>query len=154
MKRIPIVLACIAVVCVALTFETAAEEVKVKEVPITWQQASLGDGEALYMEVCAACHGAEAKGNGPAAPALAVPAPDLTTLAMHNDGTYPAKEVEKSITGESKVVAHGSLEMPVWGKVFEDLRPDRKPVARYGFAKRRIYDLTAYIETLQVSETE
>ena len=154
MKRTPIMLVCIAVVCVALTLEATAEKVEIKEAPITWKQAALGDGEALFMEACAVCHGVDAKGNGPAAPALAAPAPDLTTLAMHNGGTYPAKEVERTIAGETRVAAHGSLEMPMWGKVFEDLRPDHKAVQRYGFAKRRIYDLTAYIETLQVAETE
>ena len=127
---------------------------EVREEPITWSQAALQDGKALYAELCAVCHGVDAKGNGPASPALAAPAPDLTQLALANGGEFPTAEVQKTITGETRVVAHGTLEMPMWGKVFEDVRLDKKPGQRWGFARLRILALTEYIQSLQVDIEE
>lgn len=144
-------LAALAFVAVA----AATPEVEVKQAPLTWQQAAQTDGAALFVDACAACHGMDAKGNGPAAVALAVPVPDLTGLALGHGGVFPAAEVEKTITGQGEVAAHGSLEMPVWGKVFEDVRADRKPGERWGFARLRILALTEYLESVQVqAETE
>ena len=154
MRRVPVVLGCLAVIAVALAIE-AAPQVKIKEAPLTWRQAALGDGAELYAEICAVCHGADATGNGPAVPALSTPVPDLTRLALRNGGTFPTEEVQKTIAGEISVAAHGTSEMPMWGKAFEDVRPDYKPGQRKGFAKLRIYDLALYLESLQVrSEDE
>lgn len=62
--------------------------------------------------------------------------------------------MHKSITGEGEINAHGTLEMPVWGKAFEDARLDMKPGQRWAFARMRISALTAYIETLQVEKED
>ncbi len=148
MRRIPFVLGALAIIAVVVAVE-AAPQVEIKEVPLTWRQAVLGDGGALYSELCAACHGAGATGDGPAVPALKMPVPDLTKLALRNGGTFPSEDVQKTISGGISVAAHGSSEMPMWGRAFEDVRPDYNPVKRRGFANRRIYDLTVYIESLQ-----
>lgn len=153
MRRVPFVLGALAIIAVVVAIE-AAPQVEIKEAPLTWRQAALGDGEALYAELCAVCHGADGTGNGPAVPALKTPVPDLTKLALNNGGTFPSEEVQKTITGGISVAAHGSSEMPMWGRAFEDVRPDYKPVQRRGFATRRIYDLTVYIESLQVQPEE
>ena len=129
---------------------TALAQVEVKEAPLTWKQAALTDGGELYLELCAVCHGTSGKGDGPAAAALAKPVADLSALAANNDGTFPFKQVEKSITGESQAVAHGPVDMPVWGQRFEELRPDWKQSRRKALARQRIYNLTLHIETLQV----
>jgi mono/diheme cytochrome c family protein len=146
MKRLTIVL---AVLALAVSATWALAETEIKQAPISWEQASLGDGEALYVELCAVCHGVTGKGDGPAAPALAKPLSDLTRLAADNDGEFPAASVEKAITGVAGVTAHGTVDMPVWGKVFEDVRPDHKPAQRWTFARSRIYNLTEYLRTLQ-----
>ena len=127
MKAFLFVIGILVVITVA---NTSFGEVKVKEVPLTWQQASLTDGEALYAELCAVCHGKGGKGDGPAASALKKAVPDLTVLAAKNDGMYPRKEVEDSIAGESRVVSHGTIDMPIWGQAFENVRPDWKRSAR------------------------
>ncbi len=150
MRRFSMILASIAAIALVVAVDVAPAQ-EVQEAPITLEQAALQDGHALYAELCAVCHGMDAKGNGPAAKALAKPAPDLTQLALANGGEFPAMEVKKSITGESMIVAHGTIEMPMWGKVFEDARPDRKPGERWGSAQLRILALTDYIESLQVS---
>ena len=141
----------IASVFFALAASTIAAlaQPEVREAPLSWQQAALTDGEALYMELCAVCHGTSGKGDGPAAAAMASPVTDLTALAARNGGVFPRDEVQASITGESRVVAHGTGEMPVWGARFEEVRPDWKQHRRQALARQRIYNLTVYIETLQ-----
>jgi len=149
MKRTTIVFVCIAVVAL-IGYAQAAPAQEVRESPITLQQAALHDGQALYVELCGVCHGEDAKGHGPAAAALSKPAPDLTLLAAGNGGEFPAAEVKKAITGQLPVAAHGTVEMPMWGKVFEDARPDQKPGQRWGSAQLRILALSEYLESIQV----
>lgn len=132
------------------TGSVAKEQVEVTEAPLTWQQAALTDGEELYMELCAVCHGTSGKGDGPAASALVKPATDLTVIAANNDGEFPRDAVIKSIAGETRVTAHGTAEMPVWGARFEELRPDWQHYRRKALARQRIYNLTLHIESLQV----
>jgi len=63
MKKLPVIFGII----VAIIFAgTTFAQVTVKEAPLTWQQAALTDGEELYVELCAVCHGNGAKGDGPA----------------------------------------------------------------------------------------
>ena len=167
MRRFSILLASIAAIALFVAVDAAPAQ-EVEGAPITWEQAAMQDGKELYMELCAVCHGmdakgkalfaelcavchgADAKGNGPASPALAAPAPDLTQLAMANGGEFPAKAVQKTIAGQDMVAAHGTAEMPMWGKVFEDARPDQKPGQRWSSAQMRIRALTEYVESLQV----
>ena len=148
MKRWSIVLVSIAILAVAIA---VAEEPppKIVDAPLEWKTLALGDGEQLYGELCAVCHGVGAKGDGPAAPALRAEVPDLTLLAMKNDGAYPFDEVQRSISGEGEIVAHGTRQMPIWGTAFSDVRLDRKPAQRRAFARLRIYHLAQYIESLQ-----
>jgi mono/diheme cytochrome c family protein len=72
-------------------------------------------GELLYLRYCASCHGASARGDGPAAPALRVTPPDLTAVAARRGGVFPAADVATWIDGRFESAAHGSREMPVWG---------------------------------------
>lgn len=148
MRRLAMVLAGLALAVFA--FAVAAQEpVKIEERPLTRAQAAISDPAELYISLCAACHGTDGKGAGPAAPALRDPVPDLTLLAQANGGVFPAEEVERSINGERRVVAHGSAEMPVWGDVFEEFRPDHKPVQRMAFTRDRIGKLVEHLASLQ-----
>ncbi|MBV9654514.1 MAG: CopD family protein [Acetobacteraceae bacterium] len=56
--------------------------------PTGFSATSIVRGEALYGSNCASCHGADGRGDGPAAPGLAVPPADLTAphLWEHSDG--------------------------------------------------------------------
>ena len=122
---------------------------EITEAPLTWKTLAIGDGEELYGEICAVCHGIEGKGDGPAAPALRAVTPDLTKLAMKNGGVFPFDEVQRAISGEGEIIAHGSRQMPIWGTAFTDARYDRKLAQRKAFARLRIYDLATYLETIQ-----
>ena len=78
---------------------TAVEKVVIKEEPLTWQHVENADGDMLFNNLCATCHGAGAKGDGPAASALDKGVPDLTALAANKDGIYPYGKVKTSISG-------------------------------------------------------
>ena len=75
------------------------------------------DGAHLYTTYCASCHGANAKGNGPAAMAMKVMPPDLTRIAVRNGGRFPAERVRQIVLGKGPA-AHGDRNMPVWGDAF------------------------------------
>ena len=99
-------------------------------------------GPDLFHAYCASCHGADAKGNGPAAD-LKTKVPDLTILSKNNGGEFPSACVRKMIMGDDVVAAHGSREMPVWGPVFHQIEWD---VDR-GYL--RLENLVKFLESIQ-----
>lgn len=76
-------------------------------------------GARLYQQYCASCHGTAARGDGPAAPALGMPVPDLTRISARHGGRFPEGRVHEVIDGRAVLPAHGSRDMPVWGYEFE-----------------------------------
>jgi mono/diheme cytochrome c family protein len=102
------------------------------------------EGKELYAAYCAACHGKEGRGDGPAAASLKVAPTDLTLLAKKNNGTFASVAVEQSIIGAGKpVVAHGPSDMPVWGPIFFSMGQDQ------ALETMRVKNLTRYLESLQ-----
>lgn len=101
-------------------------------------------GQEMFSTYCAVCHGTDAKGDGPAVPALKKMPPDLTLLTRTNDGRFPELRVYSAIQGDANLPAHGSKEMPVWGVVFRSL--SRSDTAS---PQLRLRNLTTYIESLQ-----
>ena len=99
----------------------------------------------MFNAYCASCHGADAKGDGPAAPALKMPTTNLTTLAAKNGGTFPASHVAAVIQGDGMTPAHGSKDMPIWGPIFMAIGGHSQAEVQL-----RIRNLTAYVESLQV----
>ena len=75
------------------------------------------DGAHVYREYCAVCHGVSGRGDGPAAPALKIPAADLTRITQRH-GEFPRKTIEEMILGQDLEPSHGSREMPIWGPIF------------------------------------
>jgi len=99
----------------------------------------------MFDAYCAACHGKDAKGDGPAVPALKVPPPDLTTLAQRHGGKFPQDYVGDVLrNGVEGVKSHGSKDMPTWGPLFGSLGGGRSAPATL-----RILELSHYIESLQ-----
>ncbi|MEW6208600.1 MAG: c-type cytochrome [Acidobacteriota bacterium] len=102
-------------------------------------------GRKLYLQYCASCHGVDGRGNGPVAPNLKTPPPDLTAIPK-KDGKFPGVRVRLIIegeVGETELTSHGTREMPVWGMVF------RKKTGDKTFAMLNSYALTKYIEAIQ-----
>lgn len=100
-------------------------------------------GPDLYGAHCAACHGADAKGNGPVAPVLKVKMPDLTTITQRNRGKFPAERVRKIISGDETLAAHGSREMPIWGPIFHQIEQDQD------WGEPRLTNLVNYLQSIQ-----
>lgn len=76
-------------------------------------------GQQEYNSSCAACHGADANGQGPMAGLMTTAVPDLTQLAKHNGGVFPLERLYSIIDGRAEVAWHGSREMPVWGSRYK-----------------------------------
>jgi len=72
-------------------------------------------GMTEFLSSCAACHGADGKGNGPLRQVLKSTPSDLTTLSKKNNGVFPKNAVYEIIDGRKFVEAHGPREMPIWG---------------------------------------
>jgi len=108
----------------------------------------LPSGRQMYKEYCAACHGADAKGHGPATPALRTPPPDLTTLARRNGGKFPYDYVANVLRFGIRIAAHGSSDMPTWGPIFGYLE-HYNDVA----VQQRIKNLCDYLASLQQNES-
>ena len=120
---------------------------QVKKAPI--QSTSPASGAEMFKTYCAVCHGADAKGDGPAATALKVPPADLTTLAKRHDGNYPDAYVITVLTkGLQNSKAHGSADMPIWGSLFGSIGGASK-MQDSPEVKLRISNLSSYIKSLQ-----
>lgn len=115
---------------------------QIRKVPI--EASPAGNGKAMFGQYCAACHGLEGRGDGPAATALVKRPADLTQLARKNNGKFPELQVMNFITGGEVVAAHGTRDMPVWGQLFEHLNPQNA-----GVPQLRVRNLMEYIKTLQ-----
>jgi hypothetical protein len=100
-------------------------------------------GPDLYRAHCAPCHGNDAKGDGPVAPALRDSVPDLTMIARRNGGVFPADRVRKVISGDEVLAVHGSHEMPIWGPIFHQVENDRD------YGNVRLQNLTEYLRSIQ-----
>jgi mono/diheme cytochrome c family protein len=101
------------------------------------------DGAEMFRAHCAVCHGTNATGNGPAASALKVKPPDLTTIAERNGNKFPRERVRGVIAGDDEMTAHGSREMPIWGPIFHEIAWDQD------LGHVRLENLTKYLESIQ-----
>ena len=100
------------------------------------------EGKDNFDAFCVVCHGKDAKGNGPAAPAMKVTVPDLTTMARRNGGKFDSAAVEYLLrhTGKTATPAHGVESMPIWGEAFSG-DPAKLTI--------RIKNLVKYLESVQ-----
>jgi mono/diheme cytochrome c family protein len=101
-------------------------------------------GPDLFHAHCAACHGSEGKGNGPASTSLKTKPADLTVLAKNNGGKFPVERVQKFISGDDPtLMSHGSREMPIWGPIFHQIEDDQD------LGNVRLQNLIKYLESIQ-----
>ena len=104
-------------------------------------------GAELFTTYCASCHGVDARGGGPAAPALITPPSDLSRIAARGGGVFPESSVARLIDGRFDLPAHGSREMPIWGACLAE----EIPCFATGdeVARGRIASLVEYLKSLQ-----
>jgi|SRR5579859_4790337 len=130
-------------VTLALTMSYADQPKGKLVIPV--QKTDPTNGKVMFTSYCAPCHGADGRGNGPAAGALKMPPTDLTGLAKAHNGKYPDNHIVSVLRFGTDVRAHGSAQMPVWGQIFtrmSKLNAQEKDL--------RTANLSRYLETLQV----
>jgi mono/diheme cytochrome c family protein len=111
-------------------------------IPVTKTPAT--SGKQMYAKYCAPCHGVDAKGQGPVAPALKTPPTDLTMLSKNNRGKYPDAHIVEVLRNGTDIPAHGSAEMPVWGPILGKMNQNNVQEEML-----RISNLSRYLESIQ-----
>ncbi len=104
-------------------------------------------GERLFVRHCAVCHGRSGTGDGPFAGILSVPSADLTAIAARHGGTFPRDEIAAFVDGRFVPPAHGTREMPIWGRwLGQPLIPD---ATKDEVVRGELLAILTYLETLQ-----
>jgi mono/diheme cytochrome c family protein len=134
----PLVL--LSVLLMIACFARAGRGVDETQLPPTYMPS----GEQMYKQYCAACHGTDAKGNGPLAPLLKTPPPDLTTLTRRHAGKFPYDYVSNVLEFGPGPSAHGSSDMPTWGPIFRYYDKQNERIVQ-----QRIKNLCNYLASLQ-----
>ena len=102
------------------------------------------EGAKIFQYHCAACHGADGRGHGPAAAALKHTVPDLTLISQRNGGKFSYQRVRDLIEGsQPPPPAHGSREMPIWGPIFHQVEADQD------WGEVRLDAITRQVESIQ-----
>jgi len=124
-----------------LCLDSASPAAQAPGRPIVSQ--SVANGQAIYRDHCAVCHGDRGKGNGPAAGAL-TPRPTDLTKETKRPGMFPAAHLTAVLKGTDVVVAHGAPAMMIWGALFlADAHGDQ------AVADARISDVVQFIASIQ-----
>jgi mono/diheme cytochrome c family protein len=127
--------------------------VAVVALPALAAQAQAQDRYAIadeYNVSCLVCHGPRGKGDGPMAPALKQKPTDLTKLEQQNDYKFPFLKVFQVIDGRAVVPAHGTRDMPVWGRRYiEDIGDKYGPYGGEAAVRARVLELVYYVQSLQ-----
>jgi mono/diheme cytochrome c family protein len=121
---------------------TGQQEKGLKKVDISYTAPT--SGAEMYKSYCAACHGTEGKGDGPAVEFLKTPPPDLRMLAQHNQGKYPADHVAMTLRLGTRSRAHGTSDMPLWGELFRTVDVNQS------LGELRVKNLTNFVESMQL----
>jgi mono/diheme cytochrome c family protein len=102
------------------------------------------EGAKIFRDHCAACHGVDGRGHGPAAIALKHPVPDLTLISQRSGGKFPYQRIKGIIEGrELGLFAHGDREMPIWGPIFHEVESDQD------WGEVRLEAITQHMESIQ-----
>lgn len=117
------------------------------------QTAVPDPGKQEFMDNCAACHGADGRGNGPLGELLRKSPPDLTLLAKKNQGVLPINRLYTVVDG-ADVPSHGTRDMPVWGREYkieaaQQLREARGQYDSAALVRARVLVLLEYISRIQ-----
>jgi mono/diheme cytochrome c family protein len=114
------------------------------------ERGNIVSGKSDFRQHCAQCHGMDATGDGPVAPALKKKPANLTMLAKNNGGVFPTDEVRNFIDGTKTAEGHGTREMPIWGYAFMH-RPGSSGVPESEQAvQNKINRLVEYVKSIQV----
>ncbi len=107
-------------------------------------------GAEYYAQYCASCHGRDGAGRGPAAGALKKRPADLTRIAQRRGGTFPDGKIARFIDGRFEVTAHGSREMPIWGRRLGERIPEAGISEE--IVRGRMLVLVEYLKSIQQAD--
>ena len=105
-----------------------------------WAEST--SGQEQYVRYCSACHGEAADGKGPVANVLEPRPPPLTQLRGKYGDPLGAKFVTY-VMGETMPRAHGTSDMPVWGRNLEEAE------GSYADAVATIWRIVRYLDSIQ-----
>ena len=135
-----LVTAVAAVLAASLSFADQSQS----KVVIPVNKTSPTDGKQMYTNYCAACHGVDGKGNGPAASSLKARPTNLTELQKDNHGKFPDTHIVAILQFGADVPSHGSATMPVWGPILGNMNQQNAQEKQL-----RISNLSRYLESIQ-----
>lgn len=113
------------------------------EMPTSLLALPANSGPEMYRWLCAGCHGAEGKGDGPALSSLKSRPTDLTQLSKAHQGQFPSLSLTNMLDKDPGTSAHGSKDMPIWGNSFRGSGENPAVV------RLRIRNLVDHIKKLQ-----
>jgi mono/diheme cytochrome c family protein len=122
----------VAVLTLLLATSAAAQSIRYVEL----KTQPTVNGAVLYQDYCASCHGATARGNGPAAQLMQQPVPDLTLIAQR-DGGFDLWHVRLHILD-----AHAHKGMPDWERAISRSHSDHRTILV-------VYNLAKHLEAIQ-----
>lgn len=100
-------------------------------------------GRSEYLRYCSACHGEDADGDGPVANVLQPRPPALTSLHAKYGNPLSTRFIEY-VNGTTMPRAHGTSDMPVWGRVLGERAGEDREGAEL------LWKIARYLDRIQV----
>ena len=119
----------VTAVAALLAISTSFANQTTARVTIPVDKTPASNGRLMFTSYCAPCHGADGRGQGPAAA---------------NHGKFPEAHVAAILRFGAGVPAHGSAEMPVWGPILGKMNQTNVQEKEL-----RISNLGRYLESIQ-----
>ncbi len=107
-------------------------------------------GREEFLNTCAICHGAGAKGDGLFSRQLTKMPDDLTVIRKKNGGVFPFLKVYEIIDGREGAGIHGSRTMPIWGGRYSaESWFDVSAKHAETVARGKIFELILFLNSIQ-----
>lgn len=104
-------------------------------------------GYELFRQYCASCHGVFGDGNGPVAQFLDPKPANLTELYKKFGSPLPTARLISVIDGRDMIRAHGTSDMPIWGRhLYESIPPNP---GKEALKRGTLQVIIQYLQTIQ-----